>query len=99
MLGQENLNVNVSVSMTRTERLELEELSLKAYGTRSRYKKMMEQGIRMELKDEDGRKYNGFQRFNLDEIKTLMAKEIEEKQKKAEEDARKQAESTVAGTN
>lgn len=83
--------------MKRTQRLMLEELSVKAYGTKTRYKKNMERGIRMELKDEDGRKYEGYQRFDVEEIEALMNEEIEEKAKKLEEEnARKQ--SKLAGT-
>lgn len=71
--------------MKRVERLALEELSLKAYGTKTRYKKMMEHGIRDELTDETGRKYNGYQRFDLDEIQAVMQEEIEEKARKEAE--------------
>lgn len=85
--------------MKRIERLMLEELSKKAYGTKTRYKKMMEHGIRMELKDEDGRKYEGYQRFDLDEIQSVMIEEIEEKKKKQEEEDAKSRKSELANTN
>jgi predicted transcriptional regulator len=83
--------------MKRTERLALEELSLKAYGTRTRYKKMMERGIRMEIKDQDGRKYEGYQRFDAEEIQAVMEEEIEEKAKKLAEKLEKEKEQANVG--
>lgn len=73
--------------MKRTERLALEELSVKAYGRKTHYKKIMERGLRAELKDEDGRKYNGYQRFDLDEIQAVMVEEITDKEERAKKRA------------
>jgi len=76
--------------MKRIERLALEELSLKAYGTKTRYKKMLDRGLKDELKREDGTKYLGYQRFDLDEIQAVMAEEIEAKAKAAAEKLEKE---------
>lgn len=78
--------------MKRELRLKLEELSVKAFGTKGMYKKLMERGMRAELKDENGRKYNGYQRFDIDEIEAVMNEEIEEKAKKLAEKLAKEQE-------
>lgn len=85
--------------MKRIERLMLEEMSLKAYGSKTRYKKMMEQGVRMKLKDDEGREFEGYQRFDIDEIQAVMAEEIEEKKKKAEEESARAAEQPALENN
>jgi len=88
--------------MKRTERLALEELSVKAYGRKTHYKKIMERGLRSELTDETGRKYNGYQRFDLEEIQAVMEEEIADKEerakKQAEEKAKAEQEKLSAGS-
>lgn len=72
--------------MKYEKRMELEAQSIKAYGTKTRYKKILDKGIRMEVTDDEtGRKYEGYQRFDLDSIETLMEEEIQEKLNKAAE--------------
>ena len=71
--------------MTKTERNELEEISLKAFGSKTRYKKLMDRGRTNDLVDETGRKYVGIERFDVEQVRKVMADEIERKAKEAED--------------
>lgn len=75
--------------MKRVDRLALEEMSVKAYGTKTRYKKMLDRGVLEDKKDEKGKPLRFYQRIELDEIQAIMEEEIEEKAKKEAELAEK----------
>lgn len=77
--------------MTRKERLNLNELSVKAFGNSSKWTKLVNRGTVKNLVRtlEDGtlQKYKGLQRFTVEEIVTTMTdlivtKEKEEAEKK-----------------
>lgn len=75
--------------MKKLLRMNIEELSLKAFGSKTKYKKLMEKGKLTDLKDETGRVYKGYQKFDLEEIQQIMVEEIEDQGKKlAEKEAK-----------
>lgn len=88
--------------MKRDERIQLENLSKLVYGSKGKYKKMVEKGEVTDLQEtlEDGtvRTYKGIHRFSFKEIKEIMqeiwqeeldrqAKEKEEQETKTAQEA------------
>lgn len=88
------------MKITKDERLYLNDLSQKLFGSSSKWYKNMLKGevADMTEKLEDGteRKYKGIKYFTIDEVKKLLEdlwkEELETKAKEAEELAKKQAE-------
>lgn len=85
--------------MKKDERLVLCDLSMKVYGSKYKWKKMMEKGeIAMQeeiMEDGTKRKYKGYSRYTVEEIKTIMEeiyKEEQEEKVKLEAEALKQKE-------
>lgn len=78
--------------MTRNERTYLEDLSLKVYGSKTKWKKMVDHGEVADLSEtlEDGtvRKYRGISRYSLEEVQKIM----EELDKEEQELAKKEQE-------
>lgn len=90
------------MKITKDERLYLNDLSKKLFGSSSKWYKNMLSGeiadISEKLDDGTDRKYKGIKYFTLDEVKKLMEdlwkEELETKAKEAEELAKKQEEAS-----
>ena len=77
--------------MKKEERLKLEELSTKAFGSKSRYRKVMEKGelISGTSTDKKGKsiQVRTFERPNLEQMITIMEDTIRDKEEAAKKDA------------
>lgn len=79
--------------MTKIERLQLNNLSKLVYGKSSRWQKMVENGELSDLTDENGRKYRGFTRYSVEEIKKIMEEIWAEEQERIKKDEEEKANS------
>lgn len=81
--------------MTRKERLELNELSTKAFGGPSKWNKLLQRGtvkvLTRTLEDGTEQKYKGTQWFSLEEVIKTMHEMVALKEKEEAEKLAKQA--------
>jgi len=89
--------------MTKNERIQLENLSKLTFGSKTKYKKLVEKGelskLTRTLEDGTEESYKGYKTYSLEEVKTKMETLFQEKLAKEKLDEEKAKESQNVQTN
>lgn len=84
--------------MIKDERIQLENLSKVVFGSKTKYKKLMEKGelstLKRTLEDGTEESYKGYNRYSLEEVKTKMETLFQEKVAKDKLDEEKAKEAS-----
>lgn len=79
--------------MTKDERIQLENLSKITFGSKTKYKKLMDKGelstLKRTLEDGTEQSYKGYNHYSLEEVKTKMETIFKEKLAKEKVDEEK----------
>lgn len=79
--------------MTKNERIQLENLSKLTFGSKTKYKKLVEKGelatLKRTLEDGTEESYKGYNHYSLEEVKTKMETLFQEKLAKEKENEEK----------